>query len=294
MDEYKYNFNYDDLHAGDFYIKKNKNNTRIFYSTLTDKRTSLSNIPPNIIDDIIEFQPTLSNVFEELNKLLKENKVSVATFIYDLKYQVSSIYGVHSNEYLQILRKIESFNRNKQRMAGFTYPWLDICKNYNNKIVSWLINEAFKNEKLPYLPQEMWDYILTFIPKNHRWDYIIPFNPKYYQDNAFTMCNGVYMFRLGEFGRTRIRYNVQHFINNTSMYKFRKIKPLSFNSDKNDKIMSNSIDINHLEILFKMDDYMKSELIQILDKIRENRISKKNLDRILQHISRKKELKVVD
>ena len=124
-------------------------------------------------------------------------------------------------------------------------------KTYMTDIASYLMNEVFKNEELPYLPREMWDYILTFIPIVYRTDAIFIGNTYVYK------C---YKYRT-QSTSIETRTNVPR-----SKEYFSDVKEVSFKSDRNNAIIINSIYIkDDIKSLVEMDDYVITELIKILD-----------------------------
>ena len=127
-------------------------------------------------------------------------------------------------------------------------------KTYMTDIASYLMNEVFKNEELPYLPREMWDYILTFIPNKFRSD-------------AFVILNLVHRYTCMDWrGQYSISIcSVADYINEYGKDQFETIKTLSFNSLRNDLIMAKSIRCTELQQVLNMDDATKTELIKILD-----------------------------
>ena len=150
-------------------------------------------------------------------------------------------------------------------------------KSYMTYIASWLTNEAFKNEELPYMPREMWDYILTFIPTTYRTDAFVILG---------LVHRSTYLDRIDQYSIGVC--SVDSYINEYGKDQFDSIKTLSFNSLRYDIIMAKAIRYTNLQQVLNMDDATKTELIKILDTMTQSNSHTKNridLTNILMNIS---------
>ena len=192
--------------------------------------------------------------------------------------------------------------------APFTELRLTIAnkkdKTYMNKIVSYLTDEAFKNEELPYMPREMWDYILTFIPTTYRTDAFVILGLVHRATYVTTYVDhytrSTYLDSIDQYNRSTYldsisidRYSigvcsVDSYINEYGKDQFDSIKTLSFNSLRYDIIMAKAIRYTNLQQVLNMDDATKTELIKILDTMTQSNSHTKNridLTNILMNIS---------